>query len=159
MFYEQMQSPVGRLTFIEEESKLRYLSFGEETFHFAKKSTPLLSEVKRQLEAYFAGTLFVFDLPLQIKGTVFQQSVWEALRQIPYGQTVSYGQLARRIGRPSAVRAVGGANHRNPISIIVPCHRVIGADGSLTGYGGGLAIKEYLLALEQKVCPDSSGSL
>ncbi len=109
---------------------------------------PLLVEACRQLDAYFAGECQRFDLPVQASGTPFQQLVWAALREIPYGTTTSYGQLARRIGRSGASRAVGLANGRNPISIVVPCHRVIGANGTLTGYGGGLDRKRLLLGLE-----------
>ena len=112
--------------------------------------TPLLKECVRQLNAYFAGQLTDFDLPLHMEGTAFRMKVWQALRCIPYGETRSYGQLAAVIGQPGASRAVGGANHHNPISIIVPCHRVIGADGSLTGYGEGLDMKEWLLEHERK---------
>ena len=108
-----------------------------------------LREARRQLEEYFAGERQEFSLTLETDGTDFQRRVWEALRGIPFGATVSYGDIARRIGNPRAVRAVGLANGRNPISIIVPCHRVIGADGSLTGYGGGLERKRFLLALEK----------
>jgi methylated-DNA-[protein]-cysteine S-methyltransferase len=103
----------------------------------------------RQLAAYFAGQLTRFSLPLSPRGTEFQRQVWAALQEIPYGQTVTYGQLAADLGRPAASRAVGLANGRNPVSIVVPCHRVIGSDGSLTGYGGGLDRKRYLLDLEQ----------
>jgi len=106
-------------------------------------------EAKRQIDAYFAGLLTEFVLPLAPQGTAFQQRVWDALTRIPYGSTYSYGELARRLGQPNASRAVGLANGRNPISIIIPCHRVIGASGKLTGYGGGLARKEILLTLEQ----------
>jgi methylated-DNA-[protein]-cysteine S-methyltransferase len=105
-------------------------------------------EARRQLAAYFDGRLREFDLPLTMEGTAFQQRVWDELRKIPYGATISYGELARRIGQPKGSRAVGMANGRNPIGIIVPCHRVIGADGRLTGYGGGLPRKAALLALE-----------
>jgi len=112
---------------------------------------PILAEARRQLVAYFAGERQDFDLPLAPAGTAFQLQVWAALREIPYGQTISYGELARRIDNPQASRAVGLANGRNPISVIIPCHRVIGADGSLTGYGGGLPRKQLLLALEQGV--------
>ncbi len=109
----------------------------------------VLAEAARQLDAYFAGRLRSFDLPIAVDtGTVFQRRVWEALREIGYGRTVSYRELASAIGQPSACRAVGMANGRNPLSIVVPCHRVIGADGSLTGYGGGLPAKRALLALE-----------
>ena len=106
-------------------------------------------EAKRQLEAYFAGQLTEFDLPLAPVGTDFQRRVWDELRRIPYGQTISYGELARRIGNPNASRAVGLANGRNPFSIIVPCHRVVGSGGKLVGYAGGMTRKETLLALER----------
>jgi methylated-DNA-[protein]-cysteine S-methyltransferase len=109
------------------------------------------AEAARQLDAYFAGTLRQFDLPLAPAGTPFQRRVWQGLREIPYGETVSYGELARRIGRPSAVRAVGAANGQNPLAIVIPCHRVIGSDGRLVGYGGGLAAKSALLALERRI--------
>lgn len=109
---------------------------------------PVVKEALRQLTAYFAGRLTRFDLPLAIKGSDFQKRVWRALLDIPYGETRSYGELARAIGMPSSVRAVGAANGRNPIAIVVPCHRVIGANGKLVGYGGGLPMKQMLLALE-----------
>jgi methylated-DNA-[protein]-cysteine S-methyltransferase len=112
------------------------------------ESQPLVKEALRQLTAYFEGRLTEFDLPLEMAGTPFQRRVWDALREIPYGETSSYGELAQNIGRPSAVRAVGAANGRNPIAIIVPCHRVIGASGKLVGYGGGLPMKRMLLDLE-----------
>lgn len=108
----------------------------------------VLVEAKRQLESYFCGTRTQFDLPIAPEGTEFQRRVWTELLHIPYGDTISYGELARRIGNPAAVRAVGLANGRNPISLIVPCHRVIGANGRLTGYGGGIARKEALLTFE-----------
>jgi methylated-DNA-[protein]-cysteine S-methyltransferase len=108
------------------------------------------AETRRQLDLYFAGKLESFSLPLQSDGTEFQRSVWAGLREIPYGETWSYAQLAKHIGRPKAMRAVGAANGRNPISIVVPCHRVIGADRSLTGYGGGLEAKVWLLKHEQR---------
>ena len=109
-----------------------------------------MADVVAQLRAYFDGTLHTFSLPLAFTGTPFQREVWEALRQIPYGATCSYAQLAERIGRPDAVRAVGAANGQNPIPIIVPCHRVIGANGTLTGFGGGLPMKKWLLAHESQ---------
>jgi methylated-DNA-[protein]-cysteine S-methyltransferase len=109
---------------------------------------PVVREVMRQLEAYFAGERLEFDLPLAPEGTEFQRRVWKALAEIPYGETRSYGELARSIGKPAAVRAVGAANGRNPIGIIVPCHRVIGSSGKLVGYGGGLPMKQMLLDLE-----------
>lgn len=106
-------------------------------------------ETKQQLSAYFAGRLTEFDLPLQLRGTPFQQRVWEALQTIPYGTVLSYGELANKIGQPNASRAVGLANGRNPVSIVVPCHRVIGANGKLTGYGGGIERKQWLLNHER----------
>lgn len=115
-----------------------------------QRPTPLLRRAERELQEYFAGQRRQFDLPLAPQGTPFQQSVWQALRQIPYGQTASYKQIAQAIGHPTACRAVGGANNKNPLPIFIPCHRVIGAGGSLTGYAGGLDLKQGLLALEAK---------
>lgn len=109
---------------------------------------PVLDEAQRQLGEYFAGTLQRFDLPLDFRGTAFQKSVWAALLTIPFGETRSYGEIAAQLGRPSASRAVGAANGRNPISIVAPCHRVIGSTGKLTGFAGGLEAKAYLLGLE-----------
>ena len=114
----------------------------------ARRDDAAFAAAREQLEAYFAGALRRFSLPLRLRGTPFQRDVWEALQAIPYGATMAYGELARRIGRPAAVRAVGLANGRNPVSIVVPCHRVIGAGGGLTGYGGGLERKRRLLELE-----------
>lgn len=112
---------------------------------------PLLTEAAAQLDAWFAGDRLDFDVDLDPAGTDFQRRVWSELRRIAYGETISYGELARRVGRPGAARAVGLANGRNPISLIVPCHRVIGSDGSLTGYGGGIPRKRYLLDFEAKL--------
>ncbi|TDR93180.1 methylated-DNA--[protein]-cysteine S-methyltransferase [Enterovirga rhinocerotis] len=111
---------------------------------------PVLLETERQLRAYFAGTLRVFTVPLAFRGTPFQKDVWEALLTIPFGETRSYAQIARQIGRPAAVRAVGAANGRNPISIIAPCHRVVGSTGALTGFAGGIAVKRRLLEFERE---------
>lgn len=122
----------------------------EPTAAWHKTSLPLFTEAQAQLEAYFRGERTGFTLPLAAQGTAFQKRVWAELAQIPYGQTLSYGELAARLGNPKASRAVGLANGRNPLSIVVPCHRVIGASGKLTGYGGGLARKEALLALEAR---------
>jgi methylated-DNA-[protein]-cysteine S-methyltransferase len=113
------------------------------------EETEVLKNAAGQLIEYLQGKRTVFDMPLAPEGTAFQRQVWEALLEIPYGETYSYGRLARDIGKPGAARAVGMANNRNPIPVIIPCHRVIGADGSLTGYGGGLPMKERLLALEK----------
>mgnify|MGYP000773019812 CR=1 FL=1 len=112
--------------------------------------TPLLQEAEEQLNEYFAGARREFDLPLAPKGTPFQKAVWAEMNKIPYGETRTYGQIAAQIGRPTACRAVGMANNRNPIVIVIPCHRVLGYDGKLTGYAGGLDIKERLLALEKR---------
>lgn len=112
---------------------------------------PVLWETVRQLDEYFAGKRREFSIPIKTHGTDFQERVWKALRAIPYGETRTYGQIAAQVGNPKASRAVGGANHNNPILILTPCHRVIGADGSLTGFGGGLRVKEALLALEKTV--------
>lgn len=146
-------SPVGPLTLTQEDQALTGLHFGEHPQQGAEGPTPLLEEAARQLEEYFAGQRKEFSLPLAPKGTEFQLRVWQALLQIPYGETRSYGELAAMVGNPKACRAVGGANHRNPLSILIPCHRVVGTKGSLTGYAGGLAIKEFLLKLESEARP------
>lgn len=144
-----MDSPVGRLGLMASGEKLVALALpGQPVPLIVPRETPVLRETAAQLNAYFQGKLRRFDLPLHLEGTPFRMRVWAELARIPYGTTISYGELARRIGSPKAVRAVGGANHHNPISIIIPCHRVIGADGSLVGYGGGLEIKRFLLKLE-----------
>jgi len=149
----EISTPVGRLRLAGDERGLRSISF-QNRFRPAAPADDSLRreepfrEAIAQLEAYFAGALRRFDLPLAPEGTPFQREVWSALTAIPYGETVSYGELARRLGRPAASRAVGAANGQNPIPIVIPCHRVIGADGSLTGFGGGLAIKRRLLDLE-----------
>jgi methylated-DNA-[protein]-cysteine S-methyltransferase len=119
----------------------------------AQRESALTQEAARQLTEYFQGKRMSFNLPLAPRGTDFQQRVWQALRDIPYGQTASYGEIAKRMGNPRACRAVGLANNRNPIIIIIPCHRVIGADGSLVGYGAGLGLKKRLLALEAANAP------
>jgi methylated-DNA-[protein]-cysteine S-methyltransferase len=155
VFYTTIESPVGPLLLGGDERGLRRVSF-ENSNHSAppradwKLDNEPFSEVIRQLQAYFRGELKEFDLPLAMEGTEFQLRVWNALRAIPYGETISYARLAERIGNPKAVRAVGLANGSNPIPIIVPCHRVIGSDGSLTGFGGGLSTKKMLLELENK---------
>ncbi len=145
------EAPFGRLTLAEKDGALVRIWFPREIAPaIPLGETPLLKAAKRQLSEYFAGTRRGFQLPLNPSGTPFQQQCWQALREIPYGETITYGELARRIGNPKAVRAVGQANHRNPIPVIIPCHRVIGADGSLVGFGGGLDIKSLLLRLEGK---------
>lgn len=146
LFYD---APVGRIALMGEGDALIALSLPNQPVPLmVERETAVLKEAKHQLDAYFNGTLREFDIPLKLTGTPFRLKVWQALRQIPYGQVISYGELARRIGQPVATRAVGGANHHNPISIIIPCHRVIAADGTIGGYGGGLALKRTLLQLE-----------
>ena len=156
--YAYAPSPVGRLLLAGDEGALRYLLFVDGRHPAGpepgwQQADEPFREAMRQLDAYFAGELTEFSLPLEPAGTAFQRSVWAALCDIPYGETISYGELARRIGKPQAVRAVGAANGQNPLAIVVPCHRVIGSDGKLTGYGGGLETKEALLALERKQRP------
>ncbi len=150
-----MPSPVGTLTLVASDRGLAAVLWedddparvplgplAEDAAH------PVLVEAERQLAAYFAGERDTFDLPLDFCGTAFQRKVWQALLTIPFGETRSYGEIARQIGRPTAARAVGAANGRNPISIIAPCHRVLGSNGALTGFAGGLEAKRHLLGLE-----------
>jgi methylated-DNA-[protein]-cysteine S-methyltransferase len=151
-----VDSPIGPLTLVADDGSLTGLYMDAQRHRPADEVLGLAGDPEAepfasaagQLAAYFAGELTEFDLPLAPAGTQFQRTVWAALQQIPYGETWSYGQLAGKIGNPAAVRAVGLANGRNPIAVVVPCHRVIGADGSLTGYGGGLDRKRFLLDLE-----------
>ena len=150
LFYD---SPVGRLGLMGEGDRLISLALPYYPVPMVmERETPVLREARQQLAAYFAGKLQIFDIPLRLEGTPFRLKVWEHLRQIPYGQAISYGELARRVGQPGAARAVGGANRHNPIPIIVPCHRVLAADGTLGGYSGncnGSAdVKRALLKLE-----------
>jgi methylated-DNA-[protein]-cysteine S-methyltransferase len=159
-----VDSPVGALTLVanaagltailwpnDDPQRVRLGALAEGSEH------PVLREAERQLGEYFAGTRTEFALPLEFAGTEFQRSVWAALLTIPYGETRSYGDIARQIGRPAAVRAVGAANGRNPISIVAPCHRVIGANGKLTGFAGGLETKRFLLALERRAAQIAPG--
>ena len=159
--YTTMDSPIGELTLTGNGMALTglYMVRREEARPDWVRDDEPFAEARRQLGAYFAGELTAFDLPLAPRGTPFQKRVWEALRSIPYGRTASYRDIAVLVGNPAAVRAVGAANGRNPISIIVPCHRVIGADGSLTGYGGGMERKRWLLDLEARIVGASSGVL
>ena len=150
-----MASPVGTLTLVARNQRLAAVLWEHERENRVclgelqrDDDHPLLRETARQLGEYFAGTRQRFELALDFVGTEFQRQVWAALLTIPFGETRSYSDIARQIGNPSAVRAVGAANGRNPISIIAPCHRVIGASGNLTGFAGGLQAKQYLLALE-----------
>ena len=151
--FTTVDSPVGMLTLTGGARGLTGLRMHEPGVGTAAgppqhRDDRAFSAIRSQLDLYFAGEPITFDADLDPAGTPFQLEVWHALREVPYGETISYGELARRIGNPAASRAVGLANGRNPIAIIVPCHRVIGADGSLTGYGGGLERKRFLLALE-----------
>jgi methylated-DNA-[protein]-cysteine S-methyltransferase len=152
-----VDSPCGRLTLVAEGDALRGLYMHQQrhrpadlTFGERSAGAEIFDRTRAQLEEYFAGTRREFDLPLAFRGTPFQRAVWTALLDIPYGETASYGELAQLLGKPAAARAVGLANGKNPISIVVPCHRVIGSTGSLTGYGGGLERKEYLLGFERR---------
>lgn len=143
-----MDSPIGLLTLTGTSGTLTSICFGE--MGYALNPSELLLQAVSELREYFAGRRKEFDIPLGPAGTEFQKKVWCALREISYGETCSYGEIARAVGSPRAARAVGLANHKNPIPILIPCHRVIGSDGSLVGYGGGLDMKKFLLELEQK---------
>ncbi len=142
-----VSSPIGRLALVASDHGLCAVNWGYSEKRWASHN-PVLQAAASQFEEYFARTRRAFDLQLDLHGTVFQVRAWSALAEIPYGTTVSYGEQARRLGIPSAVRAVGAANGRNPLPIVLPCHRVIGAGGSLTGYGGGLDVKRWLLEHE-----------
>jgi methylated-DNA-[protein]-cysteine S-methyltransferase len=154
-------SPVGRLVLIASDAGLRAVlwdgddparaGLGTAPLHETDHPSPVLAETRRQLDAYFAGARTSFDLPLDLQGTPFQQEAWRALAEIPFGETRSYARQAARLGRPKAFRAVGAANGRNPLSIVLPCHRVIGSDGSLTGFAGGIETKRWLLEHERAV--------
>jgi len=146
MSRRRIDSPIGALCLTESDGALTALAWDGD----GADETPLLLEAERQLREYFSGRRRDFDLPLAPRGTPFQTAVWNALREIPYGEARSYASLAAAIGNPRACRAVGMANHRNPLPILIPCHRVVGADGSLTGYAGGLECKRFLLDLEAK---------
>jgi methylated-DNA-[protein]-cysteine S-methyltransferase len=156
--YGYFDSPIGPLLVAGDADQLHLINFPTENrtkqpqadWH---RDDSLFGDAFGQLDAYFAGELTQFDLPLRFAGTAFQNTVWRALCDIAFGETISYGALASRIGSPTASRAVGGANGANPLPIVVPCHRVIGADKSLTGFGGGIETKRFLLAHEQRVAP------
>ena len=151
--YSIYDGPEGPLLLaVDEDGHLVRLHFAHQRDHVEDNwvlDDAALDQVRTQLDEYFAGTRTEFDLPVRLHGTPFQVEVWEQLRRIPYGETISYGELAKRVDRPEAARAVGAANGQNPVAIVVPCHRVIGADGSLTGFGGGLPWKRWLLQREQ----------
>ncbi len=158
-YFDDYPSPLGNMLIIEENNSLTHLNLSDSKIlldgfskdSITQKETPLICSVKTQLEEYFQGKRKIFDLPLSPFGTPFQQKVWNALCTIPYGETRSYKEIATQIGNPKGCRAVGMANNRNPIMIIIPCHRVIGSNGSLVGYAGGLRTKEWLLAHEKSL--------
>ena len=157
LFYKEMESPVGKLKLVASANALIAVLWERERPNRVKLAMlqhdpqqPILIETERQLGEYFAGTRNQFDLPLEPTGTEFQKKVWRALQEIPFGQTRSYLDLAKSIGSAKAVRAVGAANGKNPLSIVVPCHRIVGANGTLTGFAGGLEAKAKLLALEAR---------
>lgn len=160
--FTRMQSPVGELTLVASDQGLAAILWENDRPNRVRLGAmaenhqhPVLLETTRQVQAYFAGTLQRFSLKLDFSGTAFQKKVWAALLSIPFGETRSYAQIAEQIGSPKAVRAVGAANGKNPISIVAPCHRVIGSNGTLTGFAGGLKAKAYLLKLEsaEKITP------
>lgn len=146
-----IMTPVGKMGIIEENDAITHLYFSDGSLPEGAelKETELIKKAKTQLQEYFSGRRKNFDLPLKPSGTAFQQAVWQALCSIPYGETRSYKDIASQIGNQKACRAVGMANNRNPIAIVVPCHRVIGANGKMVGYAGGLSVKEHLLQLER----------
>jgi methylated-DNA-[protein]-cysteine S-methyltransferase len=158
LVYTELASPIGGLLLLGDGDRLVGLSMQDGRYPLRidpawRRDDEQLVEVRAQLDEYFAGERTAFDVPLGFEGSDFQLEVWHALCEIPYGTTTSYGALADGLGKPGAARAVGLANGQNPIAVIVPCHRVIGADGSLTGYGGGLERKRFLLALEGRTEP------
>lgn len=156
MIYATIDSPIGELLLLGDGESLHglYMQAGRHPVRINpswQRDDEAFADTRRQLEEYFAGERSAFDIKLHMDGTAFQRTVWHALTEIPYGETISYGELAKRIGRPDRARAVGTANGQNPIAVIVPCHRVIGANGKLVGYGGGLDDKRRLLELESGV--------
>ena len=164
MHYDYLETPIGRLLVAADATGLRHVGFDDARRDEViapdwQRGTRHLDRVLEQLRAYFTGELQAFDLTLAAQGTPFRHKVWDELARIPYGETISYGELARRIRQPSASRAVGLANGANPIPIVVPCHRVIGANGQLTGFGGGLPAKRWLLEHERRHAPHAMFAL
>jgi methylated-DNA-[protein]-cysteine S-methyltransferase len=160
-----MQTPIGELLLVADESAITGVYFtGQKHFPAIYKdwkkdaNHPVLKKAAAQLKDYFAGKRVEFDLPLRLTGTSFQEKVWKEIARIPFGKTLTYGELAKRVGSPGAVRAAGASTGRNPVGIIVPCHRVVGKDGSLTGYAGGLDRKRHLLQLENSPYPDNTNA-
>lgn len=152
MYYWEIESQLGKILLSSDGENLRGLFFSPFDYPSESKlKLPLFEETSRQLTAYFDGKLIAFDLPIHLEGSTFQVNVWQELLKIPYGTTITYRQLAERVGDVKSIRAVGRANGQNPIPIIVPCHRVIGSNGKLTGYGGGIEKKLFLLKLERSI--------
>jgi methylated-DNA-[protein]-cysteine S-methyltransferase len=150
MYKVYYNSPIGIVEIVSDENSIKELSFVENAMVNDLQTTPqILLTAMKQVEEYFQGKRSVFDLKLKAEGTDFQQKVWQSLIEVPYGETACYGDIARAVGNSKACRAVGGANNKNKIAIIIPCHRIVGADGSLTGYAGGLWRKEWLLKHEK----------
>ena len=168
MFFSRStyQAPFGVLTVVGSDLGIRYVMFNNdahpkplERLHISDTEIhDSVNDAITQLQEYCDGSRRDFDLPLDLQGTEFQVAAWRALADIPYGHTASYGQQAASIGRPKAVRAIGGANGRNPVAIVLPCHRIVGADGSLTGFGGGIAVKKWLLDHEQRMLHSTTGN-
>jgi methylated-DNA-[protein]-cysteine S-methyltransferase len=163
--YKMIETPVGKLKLVASNNALVAILWEKDNPRRVRLSElvaddrqPVLVETQRQLSEYFSGKRKTFSITLEMRGTRFQKDVWEALLAIPFGETTSYGQLATQLGNPRATRAVGAANGRNPLSIVVPCHRVIGSSGKLTGFAGGLEVKEHLLALEKRLCDVSNAT-
>jgi len=160
------EAPFGVVTVIGSDLGIRYVMFNNdahpkplEKLHISDTDIhDSVNDAVTQLDEYFAGSRRNFELPLDLQGTEFQVAAWRALADIPYGHTASYGQQAASIGRPKAVRAIGGANGRNPVGIVLPCHRIVGADGSLTGFGGGIEVKKWLLDHEQSILHSTTGN-
>ncbi len=149
LFYKKINTPIGNLLLISDHDHLLEIRFNPQNSYDSTKVTDVLLRTERQLQEYFKGKRRYFELAYKLDGTIFQKQVWNSLIKIPYGKTISYKTLAKRVGNKNKARAVGNANGKNPIPIIIPCHRVIANDGSLGGYGGGLEIKNFLLKLEQ----------
>ena len=168
MFFSRStyEAPFGVLTVVGSDLGIRYVMFNNdahpkplERLHISETEIhDSVNDAVTQLEEYCDGSRRDFDLPLDLQGTEFQVAAWRALADIPYGRTASYGQQAASIGRPKAVRAIGGANGRNPVAIVLPCHRIVGADGSLTGFGGGIVVKKWLLDHEQSILHSATGN-
>ncbi|MEO5625259.1 MAG: methylated-DNA--[protein]-cysteine S-methyltransferase [Dokdonella sp.] len=164
MDYDYLDTPIGPLLLVADEHGLRHIDFprddqGRRIQSHWRRGRRFLGAAIEQLNAYFGGRLHDFDVVLAARGTCFRKTVWDELARIPYGETISYGELARRIGTPAASRAVGAANGANPLPVIVPCHRVIGSNGKLTGFGGGLPIKQWLLDHERRHAPQPAFAL